>query len=117
MSSIDNTSAAIFFAELLLPLRYTNLRRGIAYLYRGQRRQSYWGEVASRTGGMERLSSAGCDATALLSSLGGYWVLRHESNLLQLLPHLERLGQELAGTASTKDQAADQLTEFRYPLF
>jgi hypothetical protein len=116
MSSTENTSAAIFYAELLLPLRHANLRRGVAYLDRGDRRQSYWGEVASRTGGMELLSKSGCDALALLGLLGSYWALRNDQSLMRLLPHLGALRRELAGDASINDQA-EQLTEFVYPLY
>jgi hypothetical protein len=117
MSSTENQSAAIFFADLLLPLRHANLRRGVAYLDRGPRRESYWGEVASRTGGIERLSASACDAAALLGSLGNYWVRRNEPSMLQLLPYLEALRQELTGAARADHQATQQLEEFNYPLF
>jgi hypothetical protein len=115
MSSIENTFAAIFFAELLLPLRHANLRSNIAYLDRGRKRESYWSGIATRTGGIERLSSTGCNAAVLLGLLGSYWERSNERNLLQLLPHLERLRQELGSVASMSDQA-EQLTEFIYPL-
>jgi hypothetical protein len=117
MSSTENRSAAVFFAEMLLPLRHANARRGVAYLDRGRRRQGYWSDVASRTGGMERLSGAACDPTALLGQLGSYWTQRNEPDLLQVLPHLERLREELVGTAQGDDQIRQPVTDFVYPLF
>jgi hypothetical protein len=117
MNPTENRSAAVFFAELLLPLRYANLRRGVVYLNRDHRRQSYWSEVASRTGGMERLSSHACGVPALLALLGSYWARRNEQNLQQLLPHLEALCQELIGAPRVDRQAEGQVTEFIYPLF
>jgi hypothetical protein len=117
MNSTKHRAAAIFFAELLLPLRLANLRRGVAYLDRGPRRESYWGEVLSRAGGLERHSHSACDAATLLASLGSYWARRNEPDLLQLLPHLEALRKELTGAARVDDQARQELTEFNYPLF
>jgi hypothetical protein len=116
MSSTDSESAARFFADLLLPLHHANARRGIAYLDRGPKRASYWGEVASRTGGMERLSSTS-DAAAMLSVLGGYWQRRNETDLLQLLPYLQKLQQELTGATPREDSTDTPLQEFVYPLF
>jgi hypothetical protein len=117
MNPTENRSAAVFFAEMLLPLRHANVRRGAAYLDRGPRRQGYWGDVASRTGGMERLSGAACDPTALLGQLGNYWTQRNEPDLLQLLPYLERLREELVNTARADDQTGEPVTDFVYPLF
>ncbi len=107
--------AAIFFAEFLLPLRYANVRRGVAYLER-QKRPSYWSGIASRTGGMERFSVCP-DARALLASLGAYWAGRHEANLVQLLPHLEKMRQELMGAGRPAEPAEERLPDFIYPLF
>jgi hypothetical protein len=117
MNSTEIRSAAAFFAELLLPLRHANVRRGVAYLDRDPRRQGYWCDIASRTGGMERLSGAACDPAALLGRLGSYWGQRNEVDLLQLLPHLERLREELIGTVRGGDQAPQPVTDFIYPLF
>jgi hypothetical protein len=108
--------AAIFFAELLLPLHHANSRRGVVYLDRGQRRQSYWSAVQSRTGGLERLPGSACDAPALLVLLGNYWKARNAVNLPQLLPHLNALHQNLIGVERADEQDG-RLTEFVYPLF
>jgi hypothetical protein len=117
MNSIKNTSATVFFAELLLSLRYANLRRGIAYLDRGPRRESYWGGIASRTGGVMRLPRSACGAANLLESLGEYWERQNEPSLRQLLPNLEALRRDLAGIARADEPGTQPLTEFVYPLF
>jgi hypothetical protein len=117
MNSIEHQSAALFYANLLLPLRYANLRRGVNYLYRGSPRQSYWGVVTSRTGGMQQLSGKCSDAVALLELLGRYWAQRDEADLLQLLPHLMQLHRQLTGETDPGDTAEPQLTEFTYPVW
>jgi hypothetical protein len=117
MKPTENRSAEVFFAELLLPLHYANSRRGIVYLDRDRQRQSHWCAVASRTGGMERLESSACGMPALLALLESYWARRNEGSLLQLLPHLEALSQELTGAKREDDQAEAKLTEFIYPLW
>jgi hypothetical protein len=114
-STEDRRAADIFFADLLLPLRQANIRRRVNYLDRGPPRQSYWSKVASRTGGMEELPAA-CDVRTLLDMLGSYWVRRNEATLLQLLPHLEALHQQLTGAAAKNPQPEPPLTEFMYPL-
>ena len=113
----DDTRAEAMFADWLLPLGYANRRRGIAYLERGPRRQSYWAPVISRTGGLERLSGAGCEPAAMLASLGDYWKRTNEPSLPKLLPSLEELRQQLAGATPTKNPEEQGLTEFVYPLF
>src|ERR1700761_2373837 len=117
MSSIETDAAAIFFANLLLPMRRANIRKGVNYLDYGEPRESYWRQVASRTGGMEALP-AGCDVGSLLGLLREYWMQRNDTALLLLLPHLESLHQELTAVAATTgNEATDAfLTEFAYPL-
>ena len=117
MNSIERRCAVVFFADLLLPLRHANLRSGTVYLDRGPRRDSYWGAVSSRTGGMEKLSGSACGAAALLGSLGSYWAAHNEPALPKLLPYLENLRRELSGAAPGDLQAKEPLTEFVYPLF
>src|SRR6516225_9587453 len=87
MNSIERRLAATFFADLLLPLRHANLRRGIRYLDRSSKPPGYWGDIVSRTGGLERLSKSACDASVLLRLLGIYWQQNREPYLAQLLPH------------------------------
>jgi hypothetical protein len=117
MKSIEHGPAALFYAGWLLPLRYANLRRGVNYLSHGSPRQSYWGAVTSRTGGMEQLSGESSDTLALLELLGRYWAQRDEADLLQLLPHLMQLHRQLAGETKRADTVEPQLTEFTYPVW
>jgi hypothetical protein len=117
MNSIEHQLAAAFFANLLLPLRRANLRRGICYLNRASKQPSYWGEVVSRTGGLERLSNSACDASVLLSLLGSYWQRNREPDLPQLLPDLERLRQDLVDGGISNKPSEPEPTEFVYPLF
>ena len=113
----ENTRAAALFADLLLPLAHANRRRSIAYLDREARRQSYWSDVVSRTGGMERVAPSACDAGSILASLSDYWARTKEPSLPKLLPQLEELRQELAGTKPSKDQQEPPFSDFVYPLF
>jgi hypothetical protein len=116
MSPIEDTAAAVFFADLLLPLHHANARRAIAYLKRGREGHSHWGEVVSRTGGIERLP-ADCDAALMLNLLARYWRRRNETPLLQLIPHLAALQRKLSGAPHSQENADAPLTEFVYPLF
>jgi hypothetical protein len=116
MKPTEDKSAEVVFADWLLPLAYANRRRRITYLDRGSRRQSYWSAVKSRTGGMERLSGAACDAAAMLAWVGDYWARTNEPALTKLLPYLEKLRQRLTGGPSS-DPQEQRLTEFVYPLF
>ena len=116
MNPTEPGSAAVFFADLILPLRFANVRRGVNYLDRGPRRPSYWGEVISRTGGMECFSGSTCEAAALLGLLGDYWRRQNEPSLRQLLPHLEALRENLTRVERTDKKDEQPLTEFVYPL-
>ena len=118
MSSTDPQAAAVFHAELLLPLQRANLRKGVSYLEHGQPRASYWRDIASRTGGIEQLPDT-CDVHVLLDRLRAYWVQQNQATLLVLIPHLEKLQQDLKGVAAGGGQrdADATLTEFVYPMF
>ncbi|MGP0076805.1 MAG: hypothetical protein ACLPWF_33240 [Bryobacteraceae bacterium] len=113
----EDTRAAALFADMLLPLGHANRRRGIAYLDRGPRRQSYWSGVVSRTGGLAQLNPSACDAGSILASLGDYWARTKEPSLPKLLPRLEELRQELSGAAPSSDGQEPPFTDFVYPLF
>jgi len=115
MNSTEN-KAAIFFANVLLPLRYANLRKGATYLDRGRHRTSYWSDIASRTGGMQQLSDSSADFSSVLGLLGKYWEQRNEGYLLRLLPLLAIIRQDLVATPASHHDAKP-LTEFVYPLF
>jgi hypothetical protein len=117
MNSIERRLAATFFADLLLPLRHANLRRGIRYLDRSSKPPGYWGDIVSRTGGLERLSKSACDASVLLRLLGIYWQQNREPYLAQLLPHLERLREDLIKAGISSGPSGPEPTEFVYPLF
>lgn len=116
MNLIENTPAAVFFADLLFPLRNANLQSGTTYLDRGSPRNSYWDKIISRTGGVELLPLSSCDLPALLGLLGSYWTRRSELHLMQLLPHLELLSQEVVAVVRPNDALEPPITEFVYPL-
>jgi hypothetical protein len=117
LSSTEGRAAAIFFAEFLLPLAQANSRKGVVYLDRGGGRlSSYWQAVATRTGGLERLSGQSCCPSALLRRLGDYWACREEPDLPQLLPHLEALRRELTDPAHSEPPDY-RLNDFVYPMF
>jgi hypothetical protein len=117
MSQTKNHLASIFFANLLLPLHFFNIRKGTNYLDRDACRSSYWGAVVSRTGGVAKVDIASCDAKALLVELGEFWLRNKDADLLCLVPHLEALRQGLADREEAKSDQESSLTEFVYPLW
>jgi hypothetical protein len=117
MNPIEGHAAEVFFAELLLPLRRANLRRGVDYLDGLERGVSHWGRVVSRTGGIERLLGAACDPDHLLEQLGNYWRGRNEPHLEELLPYLRALRQSLLDSSPADPHSERAPTEFVYPLY
>jgi hypothetical protein len=117
MSQTDRPELASFFAEFLLPLRHSNARRNVHYLKLDRGVESYWGPVASRTGGIQRLSADTATAPALLEALGRHWAGQGDLNLPKLLPHLLALRRTIVETRTTKGAAEPELTDFIYPLF
>jgi hypothetical protein len=116
MIPIESQAAAIFFADLLLPLRRAQMRRGSAYLDCGPRRESYWSPIASRTGGIEQLSASQCSFSAALALLEKYWSERNERDLLQLVSHLDRLYRDLTAP-EVRHESDPTPPDFVYPLF
>jgi hypothetical protein len=116
MSRIESQAAAVFFADLLLPLRRARMRHGSTYLDWGTRRESYWSPIISRTGGMEQLSATQCSFSAALALLEKYWSEQNERDLLQLISHLDRLYRDLTA-ADLQQESAPTPPEFVYPLF
>jgi hypothetical protein len=113
MNSTEDQVAAAFFADVLLPLRYANLRGGTDYLDRGNRRSSYWSVVKSRTGGMQRLPA--CDVPSLLRLLGSYWQRGDAPILARMLPDLLELYRKLNAVPGD-DGAEPPVSDFVYPL-
>ena len=117
MNPTDTNSIARFFADLLLPLHYDNHRRGIKYLDSAEGGSSYWGGIASRTGGLAPVHAADIDAAALLDALGAYWLEKEDARMLLLLPHLKALHQSLAASVEPEIPRESAPQEFVYPLF
>ena len=117
MSQIDRTQFASFFADFLLPLRHSNARKKVHYLKLDREAASYWGPVASRTGGLERLSADAAAGSALLEALGRHWAEQGDAKLPKLLPHLLALRREIVETRTGGDSTEPELTDFIYPLF
>jgi hypothetical protein len=117
VDSIEQRLAAVFYADLLLPLKRAYLRRDVDCPDRRLKRPSYWSAVASRTGGLQRLAESDCNASALLGLLGSYWEQNREIFFPQLLPHLELLRRDLMEAQLSIRPSEPELTEFMYPLF
>jgi len=83
-----------FFADLLLPLKRANMRKGVYYL-RLLQGESSWGNIASRTNGLEKLSIARGGAVGILELLGQYWATQDDRNLPKLIPELLALRQKI----------------------
>jgi len=117
MSPTDELSADLYFADLLLSLKHAMQRRGEHFFAGGSdtEAQTYWEEVATRTGGVGRLPVVGRDGAALLVLLGHYWRARGEAHLSKLLPGLEALRQQLAAAPEAQEQTP-RLTDFVYPM-
>ena|SRR5579863_10346876 len=117
MRPTDWMRAKCFFADLLLPLRHANVRRGVHYLTRTAPKTTCWSKVVSRTGGLEKLSAATSNGSALLGRLGQYWASQNDGNLTKLLPYLVSFRQEMAESHPQSADLGPQLTEFVYPMF
>ena len=117
MSRTERIPPEYFFGELLLPLRYATARESIHYLQRDREPDSYWRPVASRTGGLERLSAATCGGDELLERLGRYWSARGDTYLPKLVPYLIALRRDLVDSKSADIERRPELSDFVYPLF
>jgi hypothetical protein len=119
MIMTENTTAIIFFADLLLPLHRSNRRRGVHYFMSGPDEDvaSYWEAPVSRTGGIERLGVGDGDGAALLGRLGNYWTENGEPMLPRLLPGLEALWQDLFEPQEEPQGGSATVTFTVYPLF
>lgn len=117
MSATEGQKARAFFADLLLPLKRANMRRDVRYLNCVRSADSYWGSIASRTGGVERLSNANCGGASLIGRLGRHWERQNDRDLPKLLPHLLALRQEIIGSPLADDEGETPEAEFVYPLF
>ena len=117
MNQTDRTELASFFADFLLPLRHSNARKNVHYLKLDRGAASYWQPVASRTGGLERLSADAATGPALLEALGRYWGGQGDANLPKLLLRLLALRCMLVEARTVENAAEPELTDFIYPLF
>jgi hypothetical protein len=117
MSQTEPIRSETFFAEFLLPLSRANARRNIRYLKLERETASYWAPVASRTGGMERLTAATVDGAAMLERLGRYWGAQGDVMLPKLLPYLVSLRAKIADPSLGEAAVEAQVPEFVYPLF
>jgi hypothetical protein len=116
----DPTALEVFFADLLLPLHHSNVRRNVHYFALGpdDAMASYWAPPTSRAaGGMERLRIGEGDAAALLARLADYWTERGEPLLAQLQPDMEALLQNLFDSDDDPDDASATVPVTVYPLF
>jgi hypothetical protein len=116
MSQTDRVPPEFFFAELLLPLRHVAARKGIHYLKLDREPEGYWRPVASRTGGLEKLSAAECGGDELLKRLGQYWAARGDSSLPKLVPYLIALRHDMVDAKPVGKQRPE-LSDFIYPIF
>jgi len=117
MSPTDRIRPDSFFAEVLLPLRYANLRRRVSYLQREVGAAGNWCPVVSRTGGLERLSAENAGAAAMIERLGRHWELEGDPHLPKLVPLLQDLRRELFETRPAYANTEPELPEFVYTMF
>jgi hypothetical protein len=97
MSLIDGGTPEAFFANLLLPLKRHNASRRVQYFARepDQAAETYWQEIATRTGGFGSVP-ADSDPAGLLDQLAEYWRASGDPALPRLLPYLKQLREALA---------------------
>jgi hypothetical protein len=117
MSQTDRVPPDFFFAELLLPLRHALARKNIHYLNLEREQESYWRPVASRTGGLEKLSAADCSGDALLARLRQYWATRGDVYLPRLIPYLIALRHDILDATPVGQESRPELGDFVYPIF
>jgi hypothetical protein len=108
-------AAQIFFADLLLPLKRSNMRSNVNYLELTPCAETYWRACSSRNGGISKASEY--TAPSLLENLGSYWATQPDRNLPRLIPFLAALREEVI--SCSPDKAGDESSppEFVYPLF
>jgi hypothetical protein len=120
MSLIDGGTPEAFFANLLLPLKRHNAAGRAVYFARepNAAQETYWQEIATRTGGIGSVP-ANCDAAALLDQLSEYWRANGDPALPRLLPYLKQLREALAdeAAAAPADSKDSELSDSVYPLF
>jgi hypothetical protein len=116
----DPAVLEVFFADLLLPLHYSNRRHNVHYFPTGpdDALGSYWEPPTSRVaGGMERLRIGEGDGAALLARLADFWTERGELMLAQLQPDLEALWQNMFDSDADPDDAPATVPITVYPLY
>jgi hypothetical protein len=121
MSLIDGGTPEAFFANLLLPLKRHNASRRVQYFARepDQAAESYWQEIATRTGGLGNVR-ADSDPAGLLDQLAEYWRASGDPALPRLLPYLkQQLREALAAEAAAAPAGGKDpgLSDSVYPLF
>lgn len=120
MSLIDDASPEAFHANLIVPLKraVAARKRGYFACEPDPAQETYWQEVASRTGGLAAVPAT-CDAALLLDRLAEYWNVSGDPMLSRLLPHLKRLQQSIAddNAGSGTAHAAEKVPDSVYPLF
>jgi hypothetical protein len=120
MNKTERVDPRSFFADFLIPLRYANVRKNINYLDRSRPKDTYWGAIESRTGGLEWRSATDVDSSKLIESLGHYWRRQNDPNLPKLVPYIialrEMITRQLQEQPNRDDREASP-AEFVYPLF
>ena len=120
MSLIDGGTPEAFFANLLLPLKRHNVSRSVRYFARepDQAAESYWQEIATRSGGLGNVP-ANCDPAGLLDQLAEHWCASGDPALPRLLPYLKQLREALATEAAAAPAGGKdaELSDSVYPLF
>jgi hypothetical protein len=120
MSLIDGGTPEAFFANLLQPLKRHNASRRAQYFARepDQTAETYWQEIATRTGGLGNVP-ADSDPAGLLDQLAEYWRAGGDPALPRLLPYLKQLREALAAEAAAApaDGKDPELSDSVYPLF
>jgi hypothetical protein len=117
MNPIEKVRPESFFAEFILPLSRANARRRVRYLELERGAESYWGPVATRTGGMEKVPAAGAGAAAMLENLRDHWASQGDAHLPKLTPYLAALRETLVAPQTGASETKEVLSEFVYPLF
>ena len=120
MSLIDGGTPEAFFANLLQPLKRHNAARRVQYFARepDQAAETYWQEIATRTGGFGSVP-ADSDPAGLLDQLAEYWRASGDPALPRLLPYLKQLREALSAEAAAAPAAGKdpELSDSVYPLF
>ncbi|MCX7379907.1 MAG: hypothetical protein NT133_00475 [Alphaproteobacteria bacterium] len=113
MPQIENITPEAFHADLLVPLKRANMRRGTQYftLEADPAMASYWQQPASRSGGIARAEASALD------DLAAFWQASGEVMLPRIIEELRALQASILANRPVLLDKGTPVSDFVYPLY